>query len=123
MGADSVAIDGVALPSLMTFRHSKISESFHCSLSLDPETVSEALAWHRGVLEHHTGMLRKYTHAAMFATDLVSILPRVQNRTALLLDALDLGDDLRQHVPNRCLIGSRFYFPLATWLMIYFIRT
>ena len=69
------------------------------------------------------GHAQKNTHAAIFATDLFYILLRVYNKSALLLAALDLGENLTNHLPDRCLTGSRFSCPAATWLMIYFVRT
>lgn len=91
MGADSMAIDKVALPCPTTFRHSWLWESFRYSFLPDPETASDvawmALAWHTGVLEHQPGMLKRNTYAAMSATDLFSILPCVYKKSALLLAA------------------------------------
>lgn len=64
LGADSTAIDEVVLPSTTTSRHTRFSESFLFLLLPDAETVSDvawtALAWHKGVLEHHPGMLKNY---------------------------------------------------------------
>ena len=63
MGADLVAMDEGVPPNPMIFRPSWLWESFHYSLLLDPETVSDgawmALAWHTGVLEHQPGMLKR----------------------------------------------------------------
>ncbi len=54
----------VAPPSLTTFRHSWLWESFLNPFLPELETVSDlawmALAWHTGVLEHQPGMLKKH---------------------------------------------------------------